>query len=92
MVQTGRADAAAASLKMAQLYLDSTPESGLMILPDFYFTVDESTQGIRIGIPKGEDELTDRINEIIDMVLEQDLYNQWYEESREYAKSLGLDL
>ena len=47
---------------------------------------------IRIGIPKGEDELTDRINEIIDMVLEQDLYNQWYEESREYAKSLGLDL
>ena len=92
MVQTGRADAAADSLKMAQLYLDSTPESGLMILPDFYFTVDESTQGIRIGIPKGEDELTDRINEIIDMVLEQDLYNQWYEESREYAKSLGLDL
>ena len=30
MVQTGRADAAAASLKMAQLYLDSTPESGLI--------------------------------------------------------------
>lgn len=91
MVQTGRADAAAASLKMAQLYLDSTPESGLMILPDFYFTVDESTQGSGSG-PQRRDELTDRINEIIDMVLEQDLYNQWYEESREYAKSLGLDL
>ena len=62
MVQTGRADAMAAALKMAQLYLDSNPECGLMILPDFYFTVDESTQGTRIGIPKGEDELTDRIN------------------------------
>lgn len=92
MVQTGRADAMAASLKMARLYLDATPESGLMILPDFYFTVDESTQGIRIGIPKSEDELTDRINEIIDTVMEEDLYSQWYEEYREYAKALGLEL
>lgn len=52
----------------------------------------KAPRGSGSGIPKGEDELTDRINEIIDMVLEQDLYNQWYEESREYAKSLGLDL
>ncbi|MBQ7795758.1 MAG: transporter substrate-binding domain-containing protein [Lachnospiraceae bacterium] len=91
MVQTGRADAMAAALKMAELYLESNPESGLMILPDFYFSVDEDTQGTRIGIPKGEDELTDRINEIIDEVIEQDLYNQWYEEYKEYAKDLGLD-
>lgn len=91
MVQTGRADAMAAALKMAELYLESNPESGLMILPDFYFSVDEDTQGTRIGIPKGEDELTDRINEIIDEVIEQDLYNQWYEEYKEYAKNLGLD-
>lgn len=91
MVQTGRADAMAAALKMAQLYLDSNPECGLMIMPDFYFTVDESTQGTRIGIPKGEDALTDRINEIIDEVIEKDLYNQWYEEYKEYAKKLGID-
>ncbi|MCI7796586.1 MAG: transporter substrate-binding domain-containing protein [Lachnospiraceae bacterium] len=91
MVQTGRADAMAAALKMAQLYLDSNPECGLMILPDFYFKVDESTQGTRIGIPKGEDELTDRINEIIDEVIEKDLYNKWYEEYKEYAKKIGID-
>ena len=91
MVQTGRADAMAAALKMAELYLESNPESGLMILPDFYFTVDLETQGTRIGIPLGEDELTDRINEIIDDVLEQDLYNQWYEEYKAYAKKLGLE-
>lgn len=91
MVQTGRADAMAAALKMAQLYLDSNPNSGLMILPGFYFTVDEDTQGTRIGIPKGEDELTDRINEIIDDIIEQDLYNQWYEEYKEYAKTLGIE-
>ena len=79
LVEAGQADAAAAHLKMAQLYLDSNPNSKLMILPDFYFSVDPETQGTRIGIPKGEDELTERINEIIDEVLEQDLYNQWYE-------------
>lgn len=91
MVQTGRADAMAAALKMAELYLESNPECGLMIMPDFYFTVDMDTQGTRIGLPLGEEELTDRINEIIDDVLEQDLYNQWYEEYKEYAKKLGLD-
>lgn len=91
MVQTGRADAMAAALKMAELYLESNPECGLMILPDFYFTVDLDTQGTRIGLPLGEDELTDRVNEIIDKVLEQDLYNQWYEEYKEYAKKLGLE-
>jgi len=92
MVQTGRADAMAAALKMAQLYLDSNPDSGLMILPDFYFTVDEDTQGTRIGMPKGEDELTARVDEIIDKVLEQDLYNKWYEEYKEYAMTLGIDV
>ena len=56
-----------------------------------YFTVDLDTQGTRIGLPLGEDELTDRVNEIIDKVLEQDLYNQWYEEYKEYAKKLGLE-
>ena len=91
MVQTGRADAMAAALKMAELYLESNPECGLMILPDFYFTVDLDTQGTRIGLPLGEDELTDRVNEIIDEVIEQDLYNQWYEKYKEYAKKLGLE-
>lgn len=92
MVQTGRADAAAADLNMARLYLESNPDCGMMILPDFYFTVDLDTQGTRIGIPAGEDELTDRINEIIDLVLEQNLYVQWYREYTDYAKTLGLDL
>ena len=91
MVQTGRADAMAAALKMAELYLESNPECGLMIMPDFYFSVDLDTQGTRIGIPFGEDELTARINEIIDEILAQDLYNQWYEEYKAYAKKLGLD-
>lgn len=90
MVKAGKADAAAVATKMARLYLESNPDCGLTILDDFYFTVDEATQGTRIGIGKGEDELTEKINEIIDEVVEQDLYNQWYEEYREYAKTLGI--
>ena len=54
------------------------------------FKVDPETQGTRIGIPKGEDALTDRINEIIDEVVDQNLYNEWYDEYTEYAKSLGI--
>ena len=92
MVQENRADAAAVHIKMAQTYIDSNPGCGLIIMPDFYFYVDPDTQGTRIGIPLGEDELTERINEIVDEVVEQDLYNQWYEEYREYAIGLGLDL
>ena len=38
----------------------------MVIVPDFSFVVDESTSGTRIGIPKGETALLNRINEIID--------------------------
>lgn len=92
MVQEGRADAVAVHINMAELYMEANPSCGMMVLPDFYFTVDPETQGTRIGIPKGEEELTDRINEIIDEILEQDLYNQWYDENRAYAKRLGIDV
>lgn len=90
MVEAGRADAMVVHIKMAQLYVDSNPDAGLMVVPNFYFPVDPSTQGTRIGIPKGETELTERINEIIAEVVDQDLYNQWYDEYTEYAKKLGI--
>lgn len=80
----------AAALKMARLSLDSNPESGLMILPGFYFAFDKNTQSTRIGLPKGEEDLTDRIHEILDDIIEQDLYRQWYEKYREYAKTIGI--
>ena len=90
MVETGKSDVIVAALRMARLYLESNPDSNLVIVPNLYFKVDPETQGTRIGIPKGEDALTDRINEIIDEVVEKDLYNQWYDEYTEYAKSLGI--
>ena len=53
--------------------------------------MDKETDGTRIGIPKGEKELTDKINEIVDELVESGQYKAWYDEYEEYAKSLGIE-
>lgn len=49
------------------------------------------SEGTMIGIVKGETELVEAINEIIQEVKEQGLYQQWEEEYTAYAKSLGIE-
>lgn len=90
MVQEGKADVAAASIPMAKLYIEANPGAGLMIVEDFEFVVDESVSGNRIGIPKGEEELTEKVNEIIDEVVGSGIFEEWHTEYTEYAKNLGL--
>lgn len=90
MVQVGKADACAASIPMAQLYVEANPSANLMVVEGFEFIMDKETAGTRIGIPKGEDELTEKINLIIDEVLESGIFEDWHIEYTEYAKSLGL--
>ena len=90
MVQEGKADAVITAVSTARLYIEANEDCGMMIVPDFEFVVDESTQGNRIGIPKGETELLDAVNEIIDEVVESGIYDEWYDSYEEYAKSLGL--
>lgn len=89
MVQEGKADAAAAYIGMGKLFAAANPDVG--IANEFRFVEDESTQGTRIGMKKGEDELTEKINEIIDELVESGQYAKWYEEYGEYAKSLGIE-
>ncbi|MDD3253453.1 MAG: transporter substrate-binding domain-containing protein [Lachnospiraceae bacterium] len=89
MVSEGKADVAATEITTAELYAAQNP--GVVVADNFRFTVDESTQGTRIGIPKGETELTDRINEIIGELVESRKYDKWYEEYGEYAKTLGVN-
>ena len=62
----------------------------LYVVPDFRFVEDESTKGTRIGVAKGETELMEEVNRIIGEVREEGLYDQWYEEYTEYARSLGI--
>lgn len=90
MVQENKADVCAVSIPMGQLYIDANPDAKLMIVEDFEFEVDPDTQGTRIGIPKGEEELTEFVNEVIDEVLESGQFEEWHNEYTEYAKSLGL--
>ena len=90
MVQEGKADAIITAINTAQLYLDANPNCGMSIVPDFRFVEDESTKGTRIGVAKGETELIEEVNRIIGEVREEGLYDQWYEEYTEYARSLGI--
>jgi len=90
MVQENKADVCSVSIAMAQLYIDANPNAGLMIVENFEFEFDESVDGTRVGIPLGEDELTEEINKIVDEVVSTGLYEKWYMEYTEYAKSLGL--
>lgn len=89
-VQEGKADAAVVAKETSQLYIDANPEGKLMIVPDFAFEVDESTQGTRIGITKGETALLDKVNEILNELVASGQYDEWYEEYSEYARGLGL--
>ncbi len=90
MVQEGKADAVVTEKTTAQLYIDANSDSDMSIVPDFSFVVDESTRGTRIGITKGETELLDKVNEILDEVVESGVYDEWYLEYQDYARSLGL--
>ncbi len=91
MVQENKADACVTAAATAELYLEANPGCGMSMVPDFRFTVDESTQGTRIGMKKGETELRDAVNEIIDEMTEEGLYKQWYQEYSDYAASLGIN-
>ncbi|GAA0369101.1 transporter substrate-binding domain-containing protein [Alkalibacterium iburiense] len=90
MVQENKADAAVISVSMAQLNIDANKNSGLTIVEDFEFEVDDELGGTRIGMSLGEEELAEKINTIIDDVVSSGIYEEWYEEYAEYAKSLGL--
>lgn len=90
MVQEQKADAIVTAITTAQLYIDANPGCGMSIVPDLTFPVDEALQGTRIGLPKGETELLDKVNEIIAEVREQGLYDTWYIQYTDYAKTLGV--
>jgi len=90
MVQEGKADACVTFIPTGQLYIDANKDSGLMIVKDFKFKEDEKTSGNRIGIPKGEAELTAKINELIDEVVKSGDFEKWHVEYTEYAQKLGI--
>ena len=90
MLQEGKADAMITAITTAQLFIDSNPTAGFSVVEGFEFYQDESTLGTRVGIPKGETELLNKINEIIDEVLSSGIYQEWYDTYTDYAKQMGV--
>ena len=86
-LKTEKVDAMACACKTAQLYAENNDD---LMVSDVHF-VTEDTNGTRIGIMKGETELTEKINEIIDDVLDQGLYVKWYKEATDYAAAINAN-
>ena len=87
MLETGKIDALASDLSNAELLLES--HDGIETT-DFMF--EYSSEGNVAAVKKGEIELIEAVNEIIDEVNELGLYEQWKDEATELAKSLGLEV
>lgn len=87
MLETGKIDALASDLSNAELLLES--HDGIETT-DFMF--EYSSEGNVAAVKKGEIELIEAVNEIIEEVNELGLYDQWKEEATELAKSLGLEV
>ena len=89
-VSKGRADAGVVDIETAEAYIKSNPESRLCIAEGLYFALDEPFLGDRIAAKKGESMLLYFVNGVIDEVLKDGTYMQWYEEARQRAEELGL--
>ena len=87
MLETGKIDALASDLCNAELLLES--HDGIETT-DFMF--EYSSEGNVAAVKKGETELIEAVNEIIEEVNELGLYDQWKDEATELAKSLGLEV
>ncbi len=90
MVSEGKADAVITATAFARLYIDANKGCGIVMCEGFRFDVDEKYTGMIIGMKKGEDELTAKVNEIIAEVVESGIYSEWVTEYKAYAATLGL--
>ena len=89
-VQEGKADAATVEIENALLYIQNNPGCDMMVVPDVRFKLEEQYDGTRIAAPKGEIELMYFVNGVIDEVVENGWYEEWFEEYTAYAGELGI--
>ena len=84
-LDSGKVDAVSVSVPNSEMFVSTNPKLAVSSV-----LFDNSMNGNVIGFPKGETELVDAVNKIIDQVLEQGLYDQWLEEATAEAEKLGL--
>ena len=91
MVSEGKADAVITATSFARMYIAANAGCKIVMVEDYRFPVADDYLGMVIGMKKGEDELTARINEIIDEVVSSGIYKEWRSFYADYAASLGLN-
>ncbi len=77
---SGEIDAAVIEMESTEIWLESHPDSGLVLLPDLRFTLAPEADGHRVAARKGEIMLTAFINGVIDEVLNSGQYEAWIDE------------
>lgn len=87
MLINGKVDAVAVAGGNGEVFANNYTE---VAMAPFMF--EYVSEGNVILMPKGEDELINAINEILEKVNEQGLYKQWSDEATELAKSLGIEV
>ncbi|MDO5424744.1 MAG: transporter substrate-binding domain-containing protein [Eubacteriales bacterium] len=85
-LQAGKCDAVAVYYSNGELFVQANDDLA-MAEALFEETVDTSV----IACPKGETELIEEVNKILEEVKEEGLYETWWEEATEQAAALGLD-
>lgn len=89
-IAENKADAAACAIEMAELFIEQNPSLNLAVAEEFKFYIDPNKEGTVIAMPKGEDELTEEINKLVEEFTQTGLYKEWNDQYKEYAKSLGI--
>lgn len=87
MLVNGKIDALAVAGSNGEVFSNNYPE---VCMSEFKFEYE--SEGNVALMPKGEDDLTEAINAILEEVNELHLYKEWSDAAEELAKSLGIDV
>ena len=82
-LQNGDIDALACAMGQAEVFLANNPDA--IAICGFEFEVDAAYEANVIMLPKGADELTAQVNELLAKAYEAGYYGEWYEEALELA-------
>lgn len=82
-LQNGDFDALACAMGQAEVFLANNPDA--IAICGFEFEVDAAYEANVIMLPKGADELTAQVNELLAKAYEAGYYGEWYEEALELA-------
>lgn len=89
-VRSGRADAAAVDVENARVYIRNNPDCGLTLVEGVTFEQALQYAGDRVAAKKGELQMMYFVNGVIDEVLADGRYEDWFGEFEAYAARLGV--